>query len=448
MKRHISYKFPGFQIFFDPDTGGGGGGGGAGGSGSPEGGGGEGAGGGGGGDSDLLTMTPPDIDATNAFLQGKADAPPAPGKKDGAPAPKKDAPAPAPKKDGQTNEPPANQLRKELEATRAELADAKKRLEAGDPKVKELEGSVTAREKELSDLKQRAEDYRQRLLLHDPNVAEELVKLDTDYNARAGKFYRSVVEMGQPQVNALVQEYHRLPFNKPEYAEARRNWEAAVNTALGAQEGQDHRKLAAAIDFLEETHDFAIKRGDVEKSVRSSAQTREFEGQIKGYTAKSERIDGLLKKAGEVPDDLAKANPMHPDVVLGNFLKVLSEEDRKKLTAGVPEFVKFAQAGLKPRSAADYSGMSPEQIAESRAEEEQRYNVAQDHATKILHQGAIALRVIPSMWKEIARLRAKVGETRDGRPPDPSEHGDAGGGGGEDDDLRTLTVPDVTSLRF
>lgn len=443
MKRSISYQFPGFNIYRDPDTGGGG-------SGTPpSSASGESAGGDGGGDGDLLTLAAPDIDVAAAFASGKSEAPPEPGKKDAPkPAPKPPAKPGAPP-EPKSGEPPAAQLRKELEATKAELASLKTRIEAGDPRVKDLEAAVKAKEAELGSEKTRAEQYRERLLLMDPSVAEELVTLDSGYNKKAGSFYRSVTEIGQPQVNALVEEFARLPHGKAEYGAARQQWEAKVNEALGATDGAEHRKLERAIAFIEETYDFAVDRGQAERKVRAEASTREFEGSVKGYSTKAIRVDDLIKRAGEVTPDMETSNPLHPDVVLKNFLSVLTEEQQAKMKQGIPEFIRLAIAGLKPRSQADYAGLSPDQIAESRATETARAQTAQDHAVRVIHQGALALRVMPSMWKEIQRLRAKVKEDADGAPPDPSGNGgDSQGGGDEMTELKNLRAPDVSKLSF
>lgn len=445
MKRHINYQFPGFRVFFDPDNGGGGGQGGAPAA-QPAPAAGDGGDGGGGGEGDLLTLAPPDVDLAAAFLSDKGDAtkPPAPGTKPGA-APKPGvppAPAPAPAK----GEPPAAQLRKELEATKAELASAKTRLESGDPRVKDLEASVQAKEKELASEKTRAQQYREKLLALDPEVAEEIVTMDEEYNKVATKFYRSV-PLEKAQVESLLLKYHRLPTGA-EHATARAAWEQEVNEAMGAQDGNDHRKLGTALDFIEKTHDFAVEREQARKKVQQEATTREFEGSVKKYTTKATRVDDLISKAGQVPEDLRTANPLHPDVVLDTFIKVLPEESQKKLKEGIAEFTRLAIAGLKPRSSADYAGMSPQEVEVSRQEEQSRAAMAQDHAVKIIHQGALALRVMPAMWKEIQRLRAKVKEDFDGTPPDPTEG--SGGGGGEDEmaALKALTPPDVTKLNF
>src|SRR6266853_6663224 len=131
MNRNLRYQFPGLMMFYAPPDGGGGGGGTAtvaapaapstGGEGGDT----------GGGESDLLSLAAPDIDTAAAFASGKSDAPPAPGKKEPKePKTLPDAGKPAAKL---TGEPPAAQLRKELDATKAELGELKTRAAAGDP---------------------------------------------------------------------------------------------------------------------------------------------------------------------------------------------------------------------------------------------------------------------------------------------------------------------------
>lgn len=406
------------------------------------------------GGDDLATMSAPDLDMTEAFLSDKTDVAPQAGTKPTPDKPAEPAPKPEAKKPEQqpqpekktgkpapTGEPPAAHLRKELDAVRAERDDLKNRLGAGDPRVKEMEEAVKAKENELAEIRKEAETYRQKALLQDPTVAEELAKIEKPYNEQATRFYRSVPEIDQDSIYALGRQYLALPFNSPEYAVARREWEEKVNERLGGSEGVEHRKLASTLQFIEDTVEFTNRYQEAKQYVQQNAHKIAFDGQVKAWTDKHSTVTSLIKQAREVPEGMEQTNPLHPKVVLNKTLSVLKPEQRAKLEDGVEDFMKLALAGVKPRSEGDFAGMTPAQIKEAKANEQARYEKAFNHLADVGTNGMIALRLLPSLYKEIQRLQARVGEEVADAPPAP---GSVAGGSETADDLATFkpTIPD------
>ena len=251
--------------FLEPDAGGGSGG---------EGGGGDPGGGGGDANTAVLDFRAPDVNIASDFMLDKpgidlekATAPAKPAK----PVTKKpEVTPPAPKpgeKPPQNGEPPVKQLRDELETLKKERDELKAYREQGDPKVKEVEAKLKEKETEIAEAKTSIADYERKLALADPAVTAKLRDNDQLYDRDAAKFYTSVPEIDNRTVNQLVLEFNALPFGKPEYRQARAEFEAKVNTALGGTDDQEHRKLERALNFIERSHEYAVERPKIVQEV-------------------------------------------------------------------------------------------------------------------------------------------------------------------------------------
>lgn len=422
----------------------------------------DGAGGGGGGSAvadppaapanpsqDIIDFQAPDIhDVTEAIKTG--GEPPDPATPPVKPDPKTPEPKPDPKPDPKApkgGEPPAAQLRRELEASKSELAELKKKLEAGDPRLVEAQNAVKAKETEILDVRKRAEELERRVMMQDPNVNGKLREMDESYNRDAGKFYQRVPELDAGTFQALTTEYFKLPFGKEGYKEARAAFEQKVNERLGAEEGRDHRKLEQVMAFIERTHDFAHDREKLSKEVSTNARKLYADGQKKHFTTKVERVKSILSKAGEVPEDMASTNPLHPKVLLKNFDSVLTPEQIAAFDKGIEGWIQLVVAGVSPRSEEDYTGMTPEQIAESQREEAARVETARDHAVDVMYNGLRAMRRIPYLIKELQKARARLKEINPEPPPDPTS-GEAGGNNPAPDDIRNFQAPDLSKVQF
>jgi len=402
-----------------------------------------------------MSFEAPDPDMVSAALSSGVSASPDPVKPPSAKTPPEQKTTPA-TKSGETKpagDPPAKQLRQELEtrnseleATRSELAELKKTLEAGDPRIVESQREVREAREALAEAKKQQEEYQRKLEMADPAVNAKLKELDSKFNADAGKFYGRVSEIPSAHVNALVAEYRKLPFGSPEYRQARLEFEQKVNLALGSEEGNEHRKLEATLDFIERQADFLKERYETEQHVQANSRKLILESDRTKYKSQKDRVSGLLAKAREVPEGMAATDPFHPKVAIKAFTDTLPDKG-ESLTKGVPEFVEMVFAGMSPRSDEDYAGMSPEAISESKRNESERHEKARDLAVDVTFNGLKALRLFPSLVKEIQRLTEKLNEGRESLPPDPTRP--PGTTGGDDNaQLADFTAPDLDNINF
>lgn len=434
------------MIFFPPDTGGGDGGGGAAIA--------EPTAGGEGGDpnADLMTFDAPSLEHVEEFIKDKrADVPPAPPKTPKKVDAKVDEPKPVAKPevkpDDQIHEPKNSTLRAELAAVKKERDDLKASLEKGDPRLKEIEESVKAKETEIKERDTKLADYERRLALANPEVTKKRDELFAAYNRDADKFHRSST-IDQEGINALTIEFAKLPFGKAEFKDARLEFEKKVNEALGGTDEQESRKLQSTLDYIERTYDFVKDRDAVNAEINSSAVQKQREYQSTEYGKKASFVKERIEIAKKPPEGMKESNPFHPKVMLDIFEGLMPEEQRKEFTNGVPEFVELVMAGPRPRNDADYVGMTPAQIKESKAAEDHRYETARGHAVDVMYNGLRALRMFPAMVREVQRLREKVKEGNDTTPPDPTKTGGASESHGGDDDLRDFKTPNLDDLRL
>lgn len=397
------------------------------------------------GNADIMNFEAPDLGASlEGIVGGSSPAPaPAPAAPPAASKPgDPPKPAPAAPKPG---DPPAKQLRDELERTKAELAEARATMEKGDPRLKDLETERDAIKAQIKERDDKLADYEKKLAIADPAVTKELSQRDEAWGKEAAKFFTSVPELDPRVVHTLATELHNLPFNTPEYRDARAAWEAKVNTALGAQDGAEHRKLARALEHIEKHHDWAVERPGIEKRIMDSSAKLQTEARISEYTGRSEFVKNSLAAAKEIPDALRKSDPYHAKVMIESFEKSMKLEDVTKLTAGIPEFIELAFAGPPPFREEDYVGQTPEQIAESRARQEERHTKARAAAVDVSYNGLRALRLFPALIKEIQRLREKVKDDVDTTPPDPT--GGVPGAGASSDDVKNFVPDEVPDFR-
>jgi hypothetical protein len=433
--------------FADPPAGGDGG--------DPGGGGGD-PGGGGGGEhasDDVLSFKPPEVDDVMKDIGGLGDPAvkkeePAGGKK----PEKKEPPVPAKKETAPdpADKTPAGLLRAELHATKSEREQLKTELEAlktqyaaGDPKVVEAQAELKKKDAEIAEVKKRADEYEMHAIISNPAFAPEIKAMNEGYDKDAVQFYRGVPEINQDRVNSLLGEYHKLPFGKENYADARAQWEEKVNESLGATDGNTHRKLDRVVEFIEKTHDFVKERGEKWTEVQKNYRGKAIESDKRLYSERAKHVDELLTKAREIPEGLEKADPLHPKVVLKAIDSVLKPEHVEQLDKGIDDYVRLVMTGVAPRTDADYTGMTADQITESQTREIKAYETARDHSADALRNGLRAMRRIPYLMAELQRLRAKVKEENGGEPPDPTKNGGGGGGGGNDDDLTNFKAPAV-----
>jgi hypothetical protein len=412
--------------------------------------------GGGGGDpnpanADIMSFAPPELGGDlSSILDGKPPAPdpatppaPKPGEKPPAPPAKPGAPPAKPP----AGDPPVKLLREELEAVKRERDELKGTLEKGDPKLKEVEAAVQAKEKEIAEARTKLADYEKRLAMTDPAVTKELADKDSTYNGDAGKFYSSVPELESAQVNAFVIELDKLPHGTPEYRKARAEFEQKVNLALGGTDETEHRKLERALAFIEKTHEYAVERPKLVQKIEGNALKLKHEADMSSYEKQHADVRARIAAAKQVTDEFRAEQPTHPRVMLDTFIKAMKPEQVAEVEAGIGEYVELVTAGVRPKTDADFAGMSASQIKEARQEESLRLQAARESLPDVLVTGLRALRFLPALVKDWQRLNAKLKEDEAAAPPDPTGGGDPNAPG-DGDVLKDFRPPALGDLTF
>ena len=405
-------------------------------------------------DADLVSFAPPDPDLVIKAISAPGDKlDPVPAQtKEGAPPAKKPEPVKPPAKKEEPKAPPAKkegespvaQLRTEYEATKVKLAEAESKLAAGDPRLKQFEADVENAKKELQEERERREEIQRRLVEYDANNSEEIQHLQKAYDKNAGAFHSRVFSIEPAKVWEFAGELNQIPIadraKMQEFA-------AKVNAALGGNDQVQHPHLEKTMDHIEATRDFAVARHGKIEEIKKNSENIQIDRGAKNYKSARARVDSLLEKARAVPEGMEESDPTHPAVILSKVRKEMGD-DFKKFDAGLDEFVRLAIAGLPPRTAKDYPGMTDEQIREARMQEASRVEQARDYAVNVMPNAIAAYRVLPSLVREIARLRAKVGEENASEPPDPSKSRESGGQEIPDDDLTNFRPPSMDDIKF
>lgn len=402
----------------------------------------------------ILDFKAPDIDLTGDVLTGKKEgdittpppvAKPEPKAKAPAPAPKAPVPPKEPVGDGVN--PPVKQLRDELATVKKERDELKLYREKGDPKLAEVEAAVKAKETEIAEAKERLADYERRLAMGDPEVTKKLREFDGAYEKDASKFYTRVPELQTSQVHALVGEYDKLPFGKPGFREAHAEFEAKVNEALGAAEGMEHRKLTQALEFIERTHEAAVERPKLLAELNGSALQMKQKFDIERHGKEVSTVKAHIEEAAKIPEGIEKTDPFHPKVTLKAFMDTLPEADQAKFTKDIPEFIERVMGGPKPRTEADYAGMTPDQVKQSKAAEAEKHQFDRKIAVDVMFNGLKALRILPALVKDWQRMRERLKGELEGAAPDPTG-GAEGGDSGAGDDIKTFKAPNLDTVNI
>lgn len=322
-------------------------------------------------------------------------------------------------------------LRAELDTLKKEKATWEESRKTEDPRIAQHKTEADGLKTKLTEAEKKVAEYEERLLRQDPSVVGKLREFDEAYQKKAGRFYTAVPDLDQTRVHALTLEYAKLPFNSPEFKAANAEFEAKVNLAIGGTEEKDSRNLDKTLDFIRDNLEAGREKAALEKEVYGNARKLAHDGEVKSYQDTKTNVAKLYDSAMSIPEGLD--DPLHPKVALKLFDEGLEPKQVEAFDKDIKAFVELVFAGPAPRSEADFAGMKPEEIQAIRTGEMNRAKVAREHAVDCLANGLRVLRRFPSMLKEIARLRAKVGEESDPPDPDPAANGGDGETGGDGD---------------
>lgn len=339
-------------------------------------------------------------------------------------------------------------LRAELDGLKKEKLTWEESRKVEDPRIAQHKTEAETLRTKLTETEKKAAEYEERLLRQDPAVVGKLRDFDEAYQKKAGRFYTAVPDLDQTRVHALTLEYAKLPFNTPEFKAANAEFEAKVNLAIGGTEEKDSRNLDKTLDFIRDNLDAGREKAALEKEVYGNARKLAHDGELKSYQDTKTNVAKLYDSAMSIPEGLD--DPLHPKVALKLFDEGLEPKQVEAFDKNIKAFVELVFAGPAPRSEADFAGMKPEEIQAIRTGEMTRAKVAREHAVDCLANGLRVLRRFPSMLKEIARLRAKVGEESDPPDPDPAANGGDADTGGDGDltNFKPRSLADAAKGQF
>lgn len=383
--------------------------------------------------SELEDFTPPDLNALGDTPKPGEKPPTEPKKEEKPPEPKK--PEEPKQPDKKTTEPPAKQLRDELERTRKERDDFKAKFE-NHPKVKELEASIAERTKELESLKAEAEKTRKELDIRDPLASSKLRDHQQKFDQ---EFTRSIEFVPEIEGNyqQLVGEFANLPRNdREQYRTALAEFEQKVEEAVGG------RKFAAAMDLIRKGHDFVQEHNSLRKEVTENASKIAYEARSTEWQKYDGEVSSILQGALEVPEDLEDSDPYHPALFLKRTLAEVPEEKQKETLSKIDTYLRRVFAGPKPKTEADFMGLSPKEIQERLAAEGAAHSKAKQEAVRIMKNGMLALTLMRPFLADYAKLRERVAKEAEEIPPNPNGGGDTPAA--ESDDLSTYTPPAIS----
>ena len=404
-------------------------------------------GGGGGGDAAVAPAAPdttgnpeidgfktPDIDSLD-FMQPDGKAPDL--KLELEPKAPEDAKKPEPQKkeepvkkpdEKQAGDPPAKQLRYELERVKAERDELKGKFE-NHPRIKELDDMVKAKETEVADLSKQIEEYRQQINLHDPLVSEPIRKMQEDFNAKHSKAMEFIPGLEGSFVK-LVEDFEALPrSDRAAYKAALDEFEARVEELVG------DRKVSSALDIIRDGANFRSEYAKATKEARENAGKTLFEGRQKQWDGGVKLTDEHLSGAFEIPDDLKTAHPFHPILFVSELRNGLDDAGKQKdseFDAKVRRYIKFAANGVSPKTIAELESLpASEKQGRLQQIEGDRLNAAK-WVRQMALRAADYERVIPSLMREYSSLRDAAGKKAKALPPDPAKPNAEPGGGGDD----------------
>jgi hypothetical protein len=297
-------------------------------------------------------------------------------------------------------------------------------------------------------MKGRLSEYERKDIERNAENHPDIVALDKEFNGLAKSFYDRVEDAQHDKMMSLAVDLARLPYGKPEYQEAKKEFKAKVNAALGGNAEQQHPDLGAALDYLHNTKDFMEKRNAKVSEVRSNYDELTYSESEKMYREYKSNFDQQIKEVFEIPEGLEETDPLHPSVLVPKFATELGDT-LKETRADREKFLRVVLNGLPPRSKKDVAAMSPQELAAVTSKEQKVVTEARRAAPKILMRMAMSDAMLPGALKEIQRLRAKLGEDIAGAPPDPTRQKPSGDPpAGEDDDIRTFKPPSIEALDF
>ncbi|MFA9262780.1 MAG: hypothetical protein ACEQSB_05560 [Undibacterium sp.] len=392
------------------------------------------------GNAELDSFTAPDIDGLD-FMQpdGKAPEPkpdPKPPEEKKPEPPKKEEPK---KPDAKPPaEPPAKQLREELDRVKAERDEWKGKAE-NHPRVKELDDLVKAKETEAAELAKQIEEFKKQITLNDPLASEPIRKLQDDFNAKHSRAMEFIPGL-EGSYAKLVEEFEALPRNdRAAYKTALDEFENRVEELVG------DRKVTSALDIIREGADFRSQYAKAAKEARENAGRTVFEGRQKQWDGSAKLTTEHLSGAFEIPDDLKTAHPYHPILFVSELREGLDDAGKQKdadFDGKVKRYISFAANGVSPKTMAELDSMPASERSERLQEMEQNRLGAAKWVRQMALRAAHYERIMPSFMREFAQLKAASEKKAKALPPDPAKPNVERGGSDEFDSYKPESIPE------
>lgn len=396
---------------------------------------------------DVASYVPTPVEEIDASLDRPDDLSPAPAQQETPPVeqptppePKtnfpslpKDKPQESPKPEQKANKPaakpapgakkepsPVEHLRTAYEESKTRLAEMEQELNTlrtNHPEVAQLRKDMEAERARIADFEKRERDYEMRLAAHDPRATRRFAELDKTFNETIGMEVAEMPKL-QDQYNALVNKFRGLPpRGTPEFRQAFDEFEQQIVDEHG------ERRLDQVLRLVRAGAKYLDDRSSVERELREQGGKFLFEEQVKEYTAAAEEFQRDADAFLDVDPSIANSDPYNPVL----FLQHCAKEDPEGFTKRKDQAVELARRaflGFKPRTKDDFPGLDDKQIAETMAKEAQNAALARKVAARRLVQGHVAMEYLRAFLPRFKEMEARLAEQHSDLPPD--EAGTAG----------------------
>lgn len=313
---------------------------------------------------------------------------------------------------------PVKQLREQYEATKAEntkhaarIAELEK-AQSDNPTITDLRTQLTTAQTEAKAAREEADSLQKRIAMHDPAATRKVKELETKFNSDIGSVFEMVPDLSGSYAS-LVREFGALPRGKEDYSAKFKEFREKVRE-------QFPDDVQAVMDAVNKGHQFNGERGNLESTLREDAGKMMHEENASRWNTASKVLETDLATVLDVPEDIATSDPYNPLM----FLKHVAEADPEafgKQKAQITSFVRGIMIGPKPKTAADFPGMSPEQVTAALQKEQQAFIADRNKSAKYMIQGMMTLANLRGFLEGYKKLEERVEKASKAAPPDPTK---------------------------
>lgn len=318
-------------------------------------------------------------------------------------------------------------LRKEYEATKAErdtlkaqIAEMEKAVKEN-PEIASLRSELDSLKKERETLAKSAEDYERKLAMHDPLATRKMRELDDKFNTEIKNVFDLVPDLDGDYVG-LVRQFASLPRNsREEYNQSLKEFRDAIRDKYPDD-------FATVFDAVNKGYQHRIESAKLADQLRTDSSRFHHEERLKLWEGGVKGLEEDAKTFFEVPEDIAESDPHNPVLFLKTIRESLPEDKQAafdKQQQQTMAFVKRFMLGGRPKTAQDYPGMTPEQVAEAQAKESESLYGERKAGARMLAQGIMLLANLRPFLADYTKMQARLAELAQQQPPDPTGSGES-----------------------